>query len=198
MAGPSPFASDSNGTKSVAHLRTLRFSRKEKECSERVPSKNAKVDREHRDSPEHSSSQSRPCKHRRTCDFCVSRFSHDFREHIPLPGIRLRPLRILSTLRSGKIPVFLHAASNVADCLEHFQNRIRRVGRCTHSESSPDFPQTTSAPANRYVIGIQRASRNAGTISSATVIASAGVPVAKRISVASSMINESNIVLIAV
>jgi hypothetical protein len=28
MAGPSPLASDSNGTKTVAHLRTLRFSRK--------------------------------------------------------------------------------------------------------------------------------------------------------------------------
>ena len=133
----------------VAHLCTLRFSRREKECSERVPSKNAKVDREHRDSPEHSSSQPRPCKYRRTCDFCVSRFSHDFREHIPFSGTRLRPLRTLSTLRSGQIPVFLHAASNVADCLEHFQNRIRRVGRCAHSESSPDFPQTTSAPADR-------------------------------------------------
>ena len=76
-----------------------------KECSKRVPSKNASVDREHRDSPEHSSSQPRKCKHQRTCDFCVSRFSHDFRENIPLPGIRLRPLRTPSTLRSGSNPI---------------------------------------------------------------------------------------------
>ena len=49
-----------------------------------------------------------------------------------------------------------------------------------------------------YVIGIQRASRNAGTINIATAMASAGLAVANRTSVASSMINESNIVLIAV
>lgn len=49
-----------------------------------------------------------------------------------------------------------------------------------------------------YVIGIHRESSNAGTISNATVMASAGVPVANRTSVASSMISDSSMVLMAV
>lgn len=51
---------------------------------------------------------------------------------------------------------------------------------------------------DHYVIGIQRASRNAGTISRATAIARAGLAVAKRTSVASSITSDSNIVLMAV
>jgi hypothetical protein len=158
-------------------------SEEKKECSERVPSKNALADREHRDSSEHSSSQIRQRKRRRTREFCVSRFSRNFREHTPAPGMRLRPLRTLSNHQIRllgrqtwqQVPVIFHREDQTAG--QFFAGHSRRT---------------------RYVIGIFRDSTNAGTINKATEIASAGVPVANRTSVASSMIRDSSMVLMAV
>ena len=129
----------------------LQFNTKKKECSGRVPSKNASVDREHRDSPEHSSSQPRQCSHRQTCDFCVSRFSHDFRKNIPLPRDQTpSPGNTLDSLSRIKAPRSSTQSTKFADSLIRFQNRIRRVGRCALSLSSQDFREPApSAPYGR-------------------------------------------------